>query len=57
MVAQDTGSAITGPVRGDIYWGTGAHAGAVAGRMNSPGRYFVLLPKPVALQINGLMAK
>jgi membrane-bound lytic murein transglycosylase A len=57
MVAQDTGSAITGPVRGDIYWGTGAHAGAVAGRMNFPGRYFVLLPKPVALQINGLMAK
>lgn len=45
MVAQDTGGAITGPVRGDIFFGTGERAGELAGRMNSPGRYFVLLPK------------
>ncbi|MGD9537854.1 MAG: murein transglycosylase A [Alphaproteobacteria bacterium] len=48
MVAQDTGGAITGPVRGDIFFGTGARAGELAGRMNAEGRYFVLLPKGVA---------
>ena len=51
MVAQDTGSAITGPVRGDIYWGTGPEAGAVAGRMKYPGRYYVLLPKAIAAHL------
>ena len=45
MVAQDTGSAIRGPVRGDVYWGTGDAAGAVAGRMKHAGRYWVLLPR------------
>ena len=45
MVAQDTGSAIRGPVRGDVYWGTGAAAGAVAGRMRHEGRYWLLLPR------------
>ncbi len=45
MVAQDTGSAIRGPVRGDIFWGTGAEAGEIAGRFQHPGRFFVLLPK------------
>ena len=44
MVAQDTGSAIRGPVRGDVFWGTGAEAGAVAGRMRHEGRYWLLLP-------------
>ena len=45
MVAQDTGSAIRGPVRGDVYWGTGDEAGAVAGRMKHQGRYWLLLPR------------
>jgi membrane-bound lytic murein transglycosylase A len=45
VVAQDTGGAITGPVRGDFYWGTGEAALAEAGRMRSTGRYFLLLPK------------
>ena len=45
MVAQDTGSAIRGPVRGDVYWGTGERAGAVAGRMRHAGRYWLLLPR------------
>ena len=44
VVAQDTGAAIRGPVRGDVYWGTGDAAGAVAGRMKHPGRYWLLLP-------------
>ena len=45
MVAQDTGGAIKGVVRGDIYWGAGERAEAVAGRMRSPGRYAILLPR------------
>ena len=45
MVAQDTGGAIRGPVRGDVFWGTGAEAGAVAGRMKHAGRYWLLLPR------------
>jgi membrane-bound lytic murein transglycosylase A len=45
MIAQDTGGAIKGPVRGDFYWGTGDAAAAEAGAMQSRGRYYVLLPK------------
>ncbi|RZO32186.1 MAG: murein transglycosylase [Rhodospirillaceae bacterium] len=45
MVAQDTGSAINGVVRGDFFWGSGAGALAMAGRMKSPGVYTILLPK------------
>ena len=45
MVAQDTGGAIKGPVRGDVFWGAGERAEAIAGRMKSHGRYAVLLPK------------
>ncbi|MCH8112252.1 MAG: murein transglycosylase A [Proteobacteria bacterium] len=45
MVAQDTGGAITGIIRGDVYWGAGDEAGEVAGRMNVAGRYHVLLPR------------
>jgi membrane-bound lytic murein transglycosylase A len=47
MVAQDSGGAIKGPVRGDVFWGTGARAEAIAGRMRAQGRYMVLLPKAV----------
>ncbi len=46
MVAQDVGAAIKGPIRGDLFWGTGATALEFAGRMKSNGRYYVLLPKP-----------
>ena len=45
MIAQDTGGAIRGPVRGDVFWGHGDEAAAVAGRMKSRGRYYLLLPK------------
>jgi len=48
MVAQDTGSAIKGAVRGDIFWGSGEAALRYAGPMKQPGRYFLLLPKTVA---------
>lgn len=46
MIAQDTGSAILGPHRSDIFFGTGDEAGEVAGRMRSDGQMFLLLPKP-----------
>lgn len=45
VIAQDTGSAILGPARGDLYLGTGAQAGAVAGLLRDPTRFVVLLPK------------
>jgi len=51
LVMQDTGGAIRGPVRGDIYWGYSADAGAIAGRMHSQGRMTVLLPKSVAARL------
>ncbi len=44
MVAQDTGGAIRGPVRGDVFWGYGPQAETLAGAMKSKGRYWVLLP-------------
>ena len=45
VVAQDTGKAITGPVRGDFFWGPGEAAFDSAGRMNSRGGYYILLPR------------
>jgi membrane-bound lytic murein transglycosylase A len=45
MVAQDTGGAIKGPVRGDFFWGLGDDAGEYAGKMKQRGRLWVLLPK------------
>jgi membrane-bound lytic murein transglycosylase A len=48
LIAQDTGGAIKGPVRGDVFWGFGPSAEAIAGRMKSRGRLFVLLPKRLA---------
>ncbi len=48
MVAQDIGGAITGPVRGDFFWGYGEEALYYAGRMKKTGRYFLLLPNAVA---------
>jgi membrane-bound lytic murein transglycosylase A len=45
MVAQDTGGAIRGAVRADFYWGSGAEAGALAGRMRQQGRLWLLWPR------------
>lgn len=44
MIAQDVGSAIKGPERGDIYFGTGDAAGRLAGVTKHPGRFYVLVP-------------
>lgn len=51
MIAQDTGSAIKGAQRADIFYGTGAEAGAIAGRIRDRGRMIVLLPIEQALML------
>jgi membrane-bound lytic murein transglycosylase A len=51
MIAQDTGSAIVGPARADLYFGAGDEAGRIAGRFRHPGRFALLVPReldPVA---------
>ena len=46
VVAQDTGSAIVGAVRADLFMGTGPQAGELAGRMKQPLRLWALWPRP-----------
>jgi membrane-bound lytic murein transglycosylase A len=48
MIAQDVGSAIRGPERGDIYWGSGDKAGAIAGTTLAPAHFIVLKPNDAA---------
>jgi membrane-bound lytic murein transglycosylase A len=51
MIAQDTGSAITGPARADLYFGAGPDAGKVSGRLKNSMRFVMLVPRsldPVA---------
>lgn len=45
MIAQDTGSAIKGAIRGDIYFGIGHEAEKLAGPMNNAGQFTLLLPR------------
>jgi membrane-bound lytic murein transglycosylase A len=45
LIAQDTGGAIKGAVRGDVYLGAGEEAAFIAGHMNSVGEYWILLPR------------
>jgi peptidoglycan lytic transglycosylase A len=47
MVGQDTGSAIIGPARADIYFGAGEEAGRIGGRIKHPGRFVMLVPREV----------
>jgi membrane-bound lytic murein transglycosylase A len=51
MVAQDTGGAIRGPVRGDIFFGFGAQAERRAGSLKAPGSLYLLLPNALAAKI------
>jgi membrane-bound lytic murein transglycosylase A len=51
MVAQDTGGAIRGAVRGDVYGGYSGDGASIAGRMRSDGRMTVLLPNSVATRL------
>lgn len=50
MVAQDTGGAIKGEIRGDVFWGFGEDPEEIAGRMANEGRYWLLLPKALAVR-------
>lgn len=45
MIAQDTGSAIVGPARADLFIGAGEVAGEVAGRIRHPGAFVMLVPR------------
>lgn len=45
VIAQDTGGAIRGPIRGDVFWGAGDEAAEIAGRMKHGGRLWVLVPR------------
>jgi len=45
MLAQDTGGAIKGPVRADVFWGLGERAERMAGLMKQTGQLYVLLPR------------
>jgi len=45
MIAQDTGSAIIGPARADLFFGAGADAGRVSGRLRHPMQFVMLVPK------------
>jgi membrane-bound lytic murein transglycosylase A len=47
MIAQDTGSAIVGPARADLYFGAGNEAGQVAERIRQSGRFTILLPREI----------
>jgi membrane-bound lytic murein transglycosylase A len=47
MIAQDTGSAIVGPARADLYFGAGAEAGKVSGRLRHPMHFVMLVPRGI----------
>jgi membrane-bound lytic murein transglycosylase A len=53
MVAQDTGSAIVGPARADLYWGAGDDAARIAGRIHHPGRFVMLVPRELDMVAAG----
>jgi membrane-bound lytic murein transglycosylase A len=46
-IAQDTGTAIVGPARADIFFGAGEDIGLIAGRIKQPGRFVMLVPNGV----------
>lgn len=48
MIAQDTGSAIVGPARGDLFAGCGAAAGEIAGIIRHPADFYALVPRKLA---------
>ena len=53
MIAQDTGSAIVGPARADLYWGAGDQSARIAGRIRHPGRFVMLLPRELDMVAAG----
>lgn len=53
MLALDTGSAIVGPARGDIFTGSGFEAGELAGTVRNEADFYLLIPKTVAVRYGG----
>jgi membrane-bound lytic murein transglycosylase A len=53
MIAQDTGSAIVGPARADLYFGAGADAGKVSGRLRHNMRFVMLVPRTLDPVVRG----
>ena len=53
MIAQDTGSAIVGPARADLYFGAGDDAGRIAGSIRHRGRFVMLLPRELDMVAAG----
>jgi membrane-bound lytic murein transglycosylase A len=51
LVAQDTGGAIIGAVRGDVFWGAGKNETFIANHMHNSGRYWLLLPRHIISRI------
>lgn len=51
VIAQDTGGAIRGELRGDVFWGMGVEPEIIAGNMKNEAQFFMLLPKALAKQI------
>jgi len=56
LVAQDTGSAIIGPARADIYFGHGEEISHIAGRIKQNGDFVMLVPQSVAVSGSGMVA-
>jgi membrane-bound lytic murein transglycosylase A len=56
LVAQDTGSAIVGPARADIYFGHGEEVGHIAGRIKQNGQFVMLVPQSVAVSGSAVAA-
>lgn len=56
MIGEDTGGAIRGAVRGDIFWGRGEEAEFIAGHMANPGRMYILLPNALANDLANALA-
>jgi membrane-bound lytic murein transglycosylase A len=50
LIAQDTGSAIVGPARADIYFGAGHDVASIAGRIKQPGQFVMLVPQTVPVK-------
>jgi len=56
-IAQDTGTAIIGPARADIFFGSGEEIGRVAGRVKQPGKFVMLVPNGVELSADPALRK
>ncbi len=57
LIAQDTGGAIIGPARGDVYFGSGPEAGKRAGVMNHTASFVLLIPRRLAQKLVTEMAE